>query len=304
MKLNLSAACVLGALAAGCGGGDDGPPAAPPAVTAAPAPAPAPAPPPARTALATDRLNGGVILGHVDLRCLLVLPCVGDITTVTLETGKVWMYSNVSLFGSGTFLPSTFEVVGPRFGQSSAGGQSFYVSQDFKEDRDFESGAVQSVAMMQADGIALNDRRSYRFNSVVANEVNAPAADLSLYNYNTPASLASIAGPWNEGIVVSATGAISGSMANIAYRPLASDFQRQHAYTACAVSGTIAPRASGKNIFDVSLSFSGQGCAIAGQAHQGIALTSMSTATASTLLFMAEPAARNYYSAFRIARAS
>jgi hypothetical protein len=87
----------------------------------------------------------------------------------------------------------------------------------------------------------------------------APVQD-SLYNYKTPANLANIVGPWNMNSLqgsavalhVASSGAFTGS----------SD--------GCTFSGTIQPRASGKNVFNVSLRFGAAPCVLPGQSANGI----------------------------------
>ena len=85
------------------------------------------------------------------------------------------------------------------------------------------------------------------------------------YDYNAPASLAAITGFWsgrfidnNVGTIsIQSTGAFSGSSAG------------------CTYTGTILPRPSGKNIFNVSLTFGGAPCQLPGQSAFGIGLTSL-----------------------------
>ena len=85
----------------------------------------------------------------------------------------------------------------------------------------------------------------------------------SLYNYNTPALLSSVSGSWaltaltGEGVSlnISAAGAFTANSS-----------------LGCAFSGTMVPRPSGKNIFNVSLTFGPSPCVLAGQPASGIAI--------------------------------
>lgn len=85
----------------------------------------------------------------------------------------------------------------------------------------------------------------------------------SLYNYNTAATLNTIAGSWSTttltGESVSLTIASNGSFT-------------ASSGTGCVFSGTVVPRASGKNVFNVALTFGAAPCALAGQAATGIAV--------------------------------
>ncbi|MDR0577511.1 MAG: hypothetical protein LBI87_08255 [Candidatus Accumulibacter sp.] len=83
----------------------------------------------------------------------------------------------------------------------------------------------------------------------------------STYNYNTPANLADISGSWyldapDAGVVVSIDP--SGSFTGLS------------AY-GCFMSGNIVPRPSGKNVFNVTIWFSGSPCDLANQTATGIA---------------------------------
>ena len=112
---------------------------------------------------------------------------------------------------------------------------------------------------------------------VSGSSINATVSDgstLSLTydsSYLTPATLSSIAGNYtgwgvskstpSQSVVftVSSAGAISGSVTN------------------CSVSGSITPRSSGKNVYNVSTTFSGSGCAL------GNGVTTTGVATLSSL---------------------
>lgn len=84
------------------------------------------------------------------------------------------------------------------------------------------------------------------------------------YVYDTPANLSSISGAWSGAILsgegvnfsVGAGGAISGTSS-----------------LGCSFSGSLTPRASGKNVFDTSVTFGGSPCALPSQTAQGVALT-------------------------------
>ncbi|MEO8407974.1 MAG: hypothetical protein ABI476_06040 [Oxalobacteraceae bacterium] len=84
----------------------------------------------------------------------------------------------------------------------------------------------------------------------------------SSYNYDTAANPANIAGAWiladlqgsTVAVSISSSGALVGSTAG------------------CAFNGTINPRASGKNVFDVALTFGAISCRLTGQTATGIAI--------------------------------
>lgn len=84
----------------------------------------------------------------------------------------------------------------------------------------------------------------------------------SLYNYNAAASLSAVSGAW--------------TVTSLAGESITLNIQPAGAFTAtsslgCNFSGTVAPRASGKNVFSVAMTFGAAPCALAGQSATGIA---------------------------------
>lgn len=83
------------------------------------------------------------------------------------------------------------------------------------------------------------------------------------FDYSTPADLSLITGAWSlrnlDGSTTTLDIASSGAMTG--------------ASSGCAFNGTISPRASGKNVFDISLTFGAAPCAQPGQVATGIGLT-------------------------------
>lgn len=103
---------------------------------------------------------------------------------------------------------------------------------------------------------------------------NGGAVADSTYVYAKPASLTDIAGSWFLGlsngealpITVSSTGAITGTSS-----------------AGCRITATATPRASGKNIFNLTLTFGAAPCALPGQTASGIAITYPLTSGGSQL---------------------
>ena len=87
--------------------------------------------------------------------------------------------------------------------------------------------------------------------------------DRTTYDYNTAANLAAIVGAWSlsglndraAAINIGASGVITGKSRR------------------CTLTGTIAPRASGKNVFDTTVTFGPASCYYAGQTFTGIGLS-------------------------------
>ena len=85
----------------------------------------------------------------------------------------------------------------------------------------------------------------------------------SLYDYNTAASLTTVTGSWS-------TTSVTGE--GVAITVAASGTFTAASTLGCNFSGTITPRASGKNVFNVAMTFGAAPCALAGQSATGIAL--------------------------------
>lgn len=104
----------------------------------------------------------------------------------------------------------------------------------------------------------------------------APPAG-STYDYNMPANIGSITGTWNlttlQGagatLTVNGDGSFSGTTAG------------------CSFAGSIAPRSSGKNVFDVSVVFGPAPCALPDGSGHGIALSYPIAGTNLTQLLVA-----------------
>ncbi|MDR6539717.1 hypothetical protein [Variovorax soli] len=103
---------------------------------------------------------------------------------------------------------------------------------------------------------------------------------VEVFNYDLPASLADVVGNWNGStvqgdtgsIAITSTGAFSGSLSG------------------CNVSGQLTPRISGKNVFDLALTFGGSPCLLPGQSASGIALKANATDGRSQLIVVGETA--------------
>lgn len=97
------------------------------------------------------------------------------------------------------------------------------------------------------------------------------------FAYDTPASLAGVAGAWTLGVldgsVAAVTIAANGSLTGNA--------------GGCNFTGSLTPRASGKNVFDVTVTFGGAPCAMPGVTGTGIGLHYPTTGGAQHQLLIA-----------------
>lgn len=100
--------------------------------------------------------------------------------------------------------------------------------------------------------------------SGVTGTFNAVVPITSTYNYNNVATLSSITGSWSGALLdgetatinVNSDGSFSGTSS-----------------LGCSATGTLTPRASGKNVFNATITFGAAPCALPGLTASGIALT-------------------------------
>jgi hypothetical protein len=98
-------------------------------------------------------------------------------------------------------------------------------------------------------------------NSSAVSFTSTPIAS-AVFNYNTAANLSDLVGKWDltslrgfsNSFTIDSTGAFLATSSG------------------CTFAGNFVPRASGKNIFDVSMSFGPAPCVLAGQSIKGIAI--------------------------------
>ena len=115
---------------------------------------------------------------------------------------------------------------------------------------------------------------TYVANTSISGTVAAPGGSVtfsgtpiagSTYDYNTPANLSTIAGSWSltalngssVALTVATGGAFTGNSAG------------------CSFTGTLTPRSSGKNVFNLSLTFGAAPCSLPNQTGTGVALSSL-----------------------------
>ncbi len=184
----------------------------------------------------------------------------GKFSTLVLDNDEYW-----TLYGregsNGQLL-----VYGLVQGQGAASSGSFSSSdlKDYYYDGTTATGTLSATYQVGAtfNGTVTEYGRSVSFAGTV------PAAGSSTYNYNAAATVSSISGAWvgtnMSGVTSNYTIASNGTFAGT----------NQYG---CSFSGSVTPRASGKNVFDVSLTNNtSSACgAASGLTGRGIALTTL-----------------------------
>lgn len=229
--------------ACGGGGGDSAPPPAPP-------------PPASAEGAYVGALSGASVNAFQGL---------------VLETGQYWMIY-------GTVTGGSFFVNGLIQGSGASNNGSF-TSADL---RDF--GATPAAAGTLTG--------TYTATPSLAGTLTVPggtvgfnggAFSTAVYNYNTPALQATIAGPWTlsstTGDTINLSIAADGSFAGTTV-------------AGCALAGTATPRPSGRNVYNVSVTYGAAPCLLAGQTVTGVGVYTTVTPTNRQLLVALVNAAR------------
>lgn len=189
----------------------------------------------------------------------------GAFQMLVLENGEVW-----ALYG--TQSPTLFSVAGFIQGVGTTSGNA-YTSADV---RDFgASPPIAGTLTSTFDATARTISGTLTAGTSKATFTGGPSAS-SLYNYNTPASLSTIAGNWS----LSSLSGLSTSLA------IASNGAMSGQTSGCTFQGTITPRSSGKNVFNASLTFGAAPCTTPGQIAAGIGLSYPLSTGKTQLLFV------------------
>lgn len=85
------------------------------------------------------------------------------------------------------------------------------------------------------------------------------------YNYNKPAAISDVSGPWTAGYLLDQTSAF---VFNVDAMGMLSGTD-----LGCSFTGTLVPRSSGKNVFNVSVVFGQAPCAAPGDTASGVAIS-------------------------------
>lgn len=224
---------------------------------------PAAAPPPATSA---EGVYGGTLSGTSNSAFQMLV----------LENGDFW-----TLYGSST--ASAFGVTGFVQGSATTNAINSTITAANAKDFGFSPAIAGTVsATYSATAKTINGT----FTSTAGNATfnGGPIAG-SLYNYSTPASLATVAGVWS-------TTALTGE--SISLNIAANGSFTAGGTSGCSFSGTVTPRSSGKNVFNVALTFGAAPCALSGQAASGIALTYPLTNGKTQLLISVIDGTRTY----------
>lgn len=272
MKTNivLPALCIMAATLAACGGGgDDSPAAAPVNNTPAPTPVATPTPTPSPTPTPVTASAEGVYIG--------ALSNGAEHDTIVLENDQFYtMYGRT--VGGG------FAIEGFLQGTGKSTNGTFNAT-DVVNSTTTAVRTGGTLTGTYVPGSSLNG--SLADSSGTISFTSAPI-NTAVFNYGAAPSLANLAGTWQltslrglpNTFTVAATGAFTATS------------------NGCSFSGTFAPRASGKNIFDASMTFGAAPCVLPNQSIKGIAITYLLTNGQRQLIVAGLDAGRTNSAAF------
>jgi hypothetical protein len=171
---------------------------------------------------------------------------------LVLEDGTLWAFS-----GPSTSIDALYQgVVNVNAGAlSSANMRLFFTNTGQVANVGNVSGSLSANAFSLIGSTAAGTE--------TVNATRSPAD--ATYNYDTPAQLADVQGSWTGAFSTGDTGVVT-VQANGSFSSTTS--------AGCSFTGTATPRASGKNVFNISLTFGPAPCLLPNVSGSGVALAS------------------------------
>ena len=197
-------------------------------------------------------------------------------TAIILENNEVYNIFGVDSNG-------VVSLRGFDYGVTSLAGNS--LNGTIREFYTDDTSVVGSLSATLNAGISLAGSVTAKQGTVTFNSSPIPS---TLFSYSNAAKLADVAGGWAGtflngvpgNVTITATGGVTGS-----------------SFT-CLFSGTISPRPSGKNVFDVSITFGNNQCLLPNQSTTGIGVITTTTTGKKQLIVAALNSAKTQGSVF------
>jgi hypothetical protein len=187
----------------------------------------------------------------------------GTVRLIVLEDNSFW-----GLFGSeagNTFLVEGFgRGSGQMVGNQFTGNQREFDPSGNSTAGSFSGTVTNGVSVVGSTSLISGGSATFSVTPV-------PNAE---FEYQRPANVADIAGFWNGQFLNGALGAIT----------INNSGQVTGSSSGCSFVGTVTPRTSGRNIFNLSVTFGGGNCLLPGQTMTGIAVQYRTTSGTSQLI--------------------
>ena len=187
----------------------------------------------------------------------------------------------------GTMSGSNLLVYGFDQGTLSVSGSA--LSGSFKEYPNGEASYTGTLAGTVVTATSITGTTTYSRSSPTFSVSPIPS---TTFNYNKAASISDVQGSWSGMLSSGSAGNVTISNAGVIAGTSAG----------CLFSGTASPRSSGKNVFNVSITFGASPCALAGQTAIGIAINYAISGTAQKQLIVAVQDSSKQYGAMFFAR--
>lgn len=202
----------------------------------------------------------------------------GSVAVLVLEDGSTWAYAGTET-ASGVVVDTLVQGTLQANGSSLTGGDM--------RGFDLESGEVVTMTAsgsFSATNLSLTVSAAGNTDTVTASP--APSAN---YDYNRAAQLSALVGSWPGFFTTGDDGTIT-VQSNGQFSSTTS--------VGCAITGTATPRPSGKNVFNISVTFGPTPCLLPNGTASGVAVITHPTATSSELSVLVTTAARDNAAAF------
>lgn len=194
--------------------------------------------------------------------------------TVVLDDGSYYTLA-------GSQVGSTFIVYDLLQGLGSSNGSAFS-SSDLRDFTYTGQTLVGTLSATVSPGVSISGNLT---DGGASETFSGAAPPNSTYDYNAPADLSAIDGNWTMSSLQGASTAVTINM----------NGTFTGSSQGCSFNGTLTPRASGKNVFDVAVQFGPAPCVLANQSANGIALSYLlANATTRQLLVAAVDPTRTY----------
>lgn len=201
---------------------------------------------------------------------------------LVLENGD--LYSMYGTLSGGIFSAAGFDTAG---GTASVSGSTLTASitqYDFAGHR-----VTGTLSANVVTGTSINGSASATGGGPPTTFTSTPlTATYGSYNYNTAATVSVISGAWIGNLLDGSAAFLSIDSAGIL----------SGTNLGCSFTGTVTPRPSGKNVFNMSIHFGGSPCSAANQNASGIAISYIATNGKRQLIAAAENSAKTQGSMF------